>query len=118
MKKILVLSFASLKDSSLCNELEEEFSRRELFRGKSLSYTHFKKEVNQFDLPVGSPCILSYGDNSEESLVFNVERYSVEVNKDFSVQTNFVYLNFRNFCGCNSKKLLTILKKNGGFLNR
>ncbi|NCB20544.1 MAG: hypothetical protein EOM88_01285 [Clostridia bacterium] len=88
----------------------KEFSKRTALKGKDL-YTHFKREVAQFDLPVGSACFLQYGEKIESQLAFIVDRYSLEISKDFSHQNNFVFLKFKNFVSYDAKEIVDYLEE-------
>ena len=111
-RKILFLRFSTLRESSYWQELEEEFSKSIIFSGKKLSESWFKREVDQFDLPVDSTCFLSYDFSEDSSMAFKVNGYSSEIDKDFFLQTIFIYLEFTNFVDYNAEKIVSYLEKN------
>lgn len=111
MKKILVLGFSSLPSSSLAPDLLEEFSQSIVFRGENLALCNLMKEVDQFDLPVGSVCFLQYDqDSNDASFAFRVSKYAAEINRNFSEWKIFVYLEFSNFVGFDPKKIVNYLE--------
>lgn len=109
-KTTIVLQFAELKDSSLCGELEAEFSSRELFREKNLTYCGLKKEVDEFNVPVGNDCFLVF-DSADQSLAFSVSSRKLFINLDFSEIHEYVYLEFKNFCGYDAKKIVDYFER-------
>ena len=109
MKIVLVLNLSTMRESGLYNDLMKEFSGRDSLKGKDLC-SLFKREVDKFDLPVGSSCFLQYGKNSNRQLAFTVDRYSSEINRDFSQQNNFVYLKFSNFGDYDAKEIIDYLE--------
>lgn len=109
MKTVLVLKLSTMKELSLYNEFLEEFSKRDSLKGKDLG-SLFKREVDKFDLPVGSSCFLQYGKDTERQLVFTVDRYYSEINRDFSQQNNFVDLKFSYFFDYDAKEIIDYLE--------
>jgi len=111
-KKILVLCFSNLRESTYWQEIEEGFSKSVIFSGKKLYNISLEREVDQFDLPLDSACFLGYDSVENSSMVFKVGRYSSEINEDFSEETIFIYLKFSHFVGYNTEKIVSYLEKN------
>lgn len=109
MKKILILDFSSLLPSNpYYSQLEEEISMRPAFQGKKMRFIKLRREVEQFDLPVGSSCFLWL---NGVCLVFKVDDYSFVTNEDFSMCTTSVSLKFSNFSGFNARGIFDYFEK-------
>lgn len=109
MKKTLIFSLSTINNSSFYNDLMKELSKRDLLKGRNLQLP-FKREVDNFDLPIGASCSLQYSAKPNRQLVLSVDDYLLEINRDFSQQNNFVYLKFSSFVNFNAKEIADYLE--------
>ena len=109
MKKTLIFSLSTINNAGFYNDLMKELSKRDLLKGRNLQLP-FKREVDNFDLPIGGFCSLQYSTNPNRQLVLSVDNYFSEINRDFSQQDSFVYLKFANFVNFNAKEVADYLE--------
>lgn len=110
MKKTLILDFSDLVKSSLYPQLEEEFSGRPVFQGREIKHTKLRRDIDNFDLPVGSSCFF-WCRNESICLAFKVVEYHFVANNDFSKCCTCASLKFSNFTGFNAKEIVDYLEK-------